>query len=247
MRNELVKFNFHGSELDVVRDGEDVWVSVRRVCEALGVDNTTQQSKLNAKPWARTTLLVAEFGSVGQRPTGAENKLSRELYLLHLDSLAMWLATIDAERVKEAVRPRVEDFQLHCAKVLRDHFFPRAIPVHAPAPALPAVVNGPILRDDTERRKLFAILARAAARSQNRTLQAVYGYVRRKYHAPSPFAVSLLFWETMHVDLEDLACGRVQLTTPRALRQSLEDLRQVSLFPATTLSLPRSAAKDRPN
>lgn len=29
MANELVKFNFHGNELDVVRDGEDVWVSVR--------------------------------------------------------------------------------------------------------------------------------------------------------------------------------------------------------------------------
>lgn len=43
--------------------------------------------------------------------------------MLHLDALPMWLATIEPSRVAAEARPRLERFQLECAKALRDHFF----------------------------------------------------------------------------------------------------------------------------
>jgi hypothetical protein len=109
----IVKFDFHGDMLDVVRDEAGVWVSVKRVCEPLSVDPDTQAKKLREKAWATTALktVVAEDGK------------TREMFCVALDSLPMWLATIEPSRVAERVRPKLGLFQRECARVLRDHFF----------------------------------------------------------------------------------------------------------------------------
>lgn len=103
----------HGGEIDVVRDEDGVWVSVRRVCEALGLDRKAQQEKLQARPWA----------TGGMKPLIGSDSKSREHYCLHLDALPMWLATIEASRVRAELRPRLELYQREAARVLREHFF----------------------------------------------------------------------------------------------------------------------------
>jgi len=116
---EIVQF--HGSALEAVRVDETVWVSVRRMCEALGLDESGQRQKLGDRartPWATT----------GMTPSVAEDGKIREVFCLDLDSVPMWLATIDASRVAEASRPKVILFQRECAKALRDHFTKRALP-----------------------------------------------------------------------------------------------------------------------
>ena len=65
---------------------------VKRVGEALGVTEQGQGVKLKGKPWATTTMIVAV----------AEDGKSRETFCLSLDSLPMWLATIEPARVKPA-------------------------------------------------------------------------------------------------------------------------------------------------
>jgi prophage antirepressor-like protein len=95
--SNIEKFRFHGDELDVVRQGEDVFVSVRRVCEALGVDHASQWTKLKAKPWACIVLIT----------THDESGRNQEASCIHLDSLPMWLATIDTNRVAVGVRESV--------------------------------------------------------------------------------------------------------------------------------------------
>lgn len=47
------------------------------------------------------------------------------MFAIHLDSLPMWLATIEASRVAEHVRSKLITYQKECARVLRDHFFGR--------------------------------------------------------------------------------------------------------------------------
>lgn len=116
---EIVQF--HGSALEAVRIEETVWVSVRRMCEALGLDAEGQRQKLSNRertPWAVACMTKA---------TGPDGK-NYESFCLDLDSVPMWLATIDASRVAEASRPKVILFQRECAKVLRDHFTRRALP-----------------------------------------------------------------------------------------------------------------------
>jgi hypothetical protein len=55
----------------------------------------------------------------------AQDGNERELVMLDLDTLPMWLATIDSGRVREDVRPKLAKYQRECARVLRDHFFQR--------------------------------------------------------------------------------------------------------------------------
>lgn len=108
--------SFHGDEIQAVREGERVFVVVKRLCEALDISHDAQTRRLADKgrcPWAVTTVMVA---------TGSDGK-PYEMLCLDLDSLPMWLATIDVGRVKFEAREKLVDYQCECARVLRDHFF----------------------------------------------------------------------------------------------------------------------------
>jgi phage antirepressor YoqD-like protein len=101
-----------------------VWVSVRRMCEALGLDEEAQRQKLvneERTPWA-TTFVTQAVALDGR---------NRLVFCLDLDSVPMWLATIDASRVRPESRAKIILFQRKAAKVLRDHFLapkPMALP-----------------------------------------------------------------------------------------------------------------------
>jgi hypothetical protein len=82
------------------------------VCDSLGVKADAQREKLKSKPWACTSIIDV------QDSTGRV----QELAMVDLESLPLWLATIDSNRVAELVRPKLVDYQKECARVLRDHF-----------------------------------------------------------------------------------------------------------------------------
>jgi phage antirepressor YoqD-like protein len=111
--------SFQGASLEAVRIDETVWVSVRRMCEALGLAFHGQYEKLSASertPWACVRVI---------RMHDASGRI-QEAFCLDLDSVPMWLATIDVSRVAEHIRPNVVLFQKEAARALRDHFFPPA-------------------------------------------------------------------------------------------------------------------------
>lgn len=113
MKNKIVKVEFHGGELEAVKKDGKVWVSVRRCCESLGIDDATQKEKLKTKEWA-TYGFIPSVGADGKR---------REQFMIDLDSFPMWLGTIEASRVREEIRPMLIAYQKKAARVLRDHFF----------------------------------------------------------------------------------------------------------------------------
>jgi len=116
MSSALVSVPFHGDTIEAIKDEHgEVWVSVRRVCDSLGIDESSQRQKLNSKKWA-TTVLITAVDARGSR---------RDTYVVHLDSLPMWLATIEASRVAEVARPKLEAYQIEAAKVLADVFLGR--------------------------------------------------------------------------------------------------------------------------
>lgn len=118
--NQIERFDFHGTELVVIPTDDGLFVSVKRVCEALGIDYTTQHVKLKTAPWATMGLI----------PTVAEDGKIRELFSVHLDTLPMWLGGIDSGRVAERVRPKLVLFQREAAKALANHFLrPKADPL----------------------------------------------------------------------------------------------------------------------
>lgn len=117
---------FHGDTLEAACDGQRVWVSVRRVCDVLGLAVQPQLTKLRGKRWATITTIV----------TVAEDGKRREVAAINLDALPMWLATVDASRVAEQARPALERFQLEAADVLREHFLGGKRAAAAPVPAV---------------------------------------------------------------------------------------------------------------
>lgn len=87
------------------------WVSVKHVCEALGIDTESQRKKLKSKPWTCSVMITAQVSGQG-----------RETYMIDRRTLTMWLATIDTNRVSEAARPTLEAYQLEAADALDRYF-----------------------------------------------------------------------------------------------------------------------------
>ena len=110
--NALVPFNFHGDTNDVVEKEGMLWVSVRRICEALGIDDRTQRRKLQSAAWARGVIMTS-------RDAKGRNQ---EVFLCDLDSLPIWFASITPSKVAPEVRDKLVLYQNEAARVLRDHF-----------------------------------------------------------------------------------------------------------------------------
>ena len=111
--HQIVEVDFAGGKLEAIFDGKDVWASVRRICETLGIQPHGQTEKLKTKAWACTQIICAH-------DTTGRNQ---DAFVIHLDSLPMWLAGINETKVAEAIRPMLVKYQKEAAKVLRDHFF----------------------------------------------------------------------------------------------------------------------------
>lgn len=110
--SELQIIEFEGDQLEAVEKGGEVFVSLTRLCDSLGLTTFTQSRKLEGKAWATTIMMKA---------VAADGK-TREVLGLHIDSVPMWLATINESKVAEHVRPKLRKYQLECARVLKDHF-----------------------------------------------------------------------------------------------------------------------------
>jgi hypothetical protein len=113
----------------------------------------------------------------------AEDGKEREMLFVHLDCLPMWLATIEASRVKEDVRPKLIAYQKECARVLRDHFFGRntdmGMLVREIVTQLPALIAASVksaidaaMKEESERALVDAnTIGRAGASFINRSLR----------------------------------------------------------------------------
>jgi hypothetical protein len=109
----LVQVEFHGDTIEAIFHKGKVWAGLKRLCESLGVDFAGQFTKLRQKPWARIEMISIR-DSAGRK---------QETCCVDLDTLPMWLATIDAGRVAESIRPKLEAFQCEAADALRQYFF----------------------------------------------------------------------------------------------------------------------------
>ena len=116
-RNSLVPFRFHGDALEVFHDEEAVWVAVRPVCRALGLDAKSQQRKLRRVAWAREKTIILP-DTTGQL---------RHTFMVDLDSVPPWLGSIRAGRVKPVLRPKLLLYQLEAVRTLRARFCPDSL------------------------------------------------------------------------------------------------------------------------
>ena len=97
----------------VVRDGE-VFVPIKPVCDAIGIDVDAQRNKLNADEFFNSvTAIITATGADGKR---------YEMYCIRLRDVYGWLATINPGKVAPEAREAVARYRRECYDVLYEHF-----------------------------------------------------------------------------------------------------------------------------
>lgn len=112
---EQREVTFYDDELTAVRaaDGQ-VYVSVRNMCRALGLNTQAQTRRIRRQPILDDGYEgVAIMATPGGQQRGA---------VLRVDLVPLWLSGIDTKRVKDGIRPKLERYQREAAKVLWDAF-----------------------------------------------------------------------------------------------------------------------------
>ena len=113
MQQQLIS-KINGVDIVTVdRDG-DVFVPIKPICVALGIEAAPQRDKLQKDEF---------FNSVGTIivSTGADGK-SYDMYALPLKFIYGWLATINPGKVSGEAREAVARYRRECYDVLYEHF-----------------------------------------------------------------------------------------------------------------------------
>ena len=97
----------------VDREGE-IFVPVKPVCEAIGIDVDAQRNKLNADEFFNSVTAIITA-------TGADGK-KYDMYCLRIRDVYGWLATINPGKVAPEAREAVSRYRRACYDVLYDHF-----------------------------------------------------------------------------------------------------------------------------
>jgi len=120
-------------------DPNETYVPIARLCERLGLDRATQERRVRAHAvLASGARTVAVEDGNGTRP----------MLCLRADLAPLWLVGIDAARVDEPARSRLELYQRECASALWQSFRPQGFgaedellpPRHEQSPAEQAYV-----------------------------------------------------------------------------------------------------------
>lgn len=116
MKTEIIKF--HESDIYCpIRDGQ-VYVAIKPICEALGIDAKSQRRSI------QNDKIYAQLGSL-MTSTGRDSK-QYEMYCLPLQYVFGWLMKIDSSAVKPESQGIVLSYQRECCDVLYRHFVEKA-------------------------------------------------------------------------------------------------------------------------
>lgn len=118
---EQREVDFYGDELTAVRaaDGH-IYVSVRHLCDALGLDRTAQVRRIK-----RQEILADAFkgGAILTPPSHkGVGGGTQQLGLIRVDVVPLFLTGVSTNSVRDEVRPKLERFQREAAKVLWEAF-----------------------------------------------------------------------------------------------------------------------------
>lgn len=111
----IVTVDFRGDTLFGFQEGENVFVGLKPIVEAMGLDWSAQLKRVKRDPILSEgmAMMATPFGRGGDQ----------EAICLKLDLVNGWLFTIMTDRIKdETVREKVITYQRECYRVLHDHF-----------------------------------------------------------------------------------------------------------------------------
>lgn len=115
MPNELEKIDFHGDAIFAFQDEEtgEIFVSVREICNSLGLNFSGQYTKLTSDPVYSESLRNIAI----QTPGGKQVQLCTSSNLVQ-----GWLFSIQTNRLKPEIREKHIAYKKECFKVLNNYF-----------------------------------------------------------------------------------------------------------------------------
>lgn len=113
MNHQLISIINGVDIVTVERDGE-IFVPIKPVCEALGIDAKAQRAKIQEDDF---------FASTGAIITSvAADEKAREMFCIRLRDVYGWLATINPGKVAPEAREAVSRYRRECYDALYEHF-----------------------------------------------------------------------------------------------------------------------------
>lgn len=100
-------------DIVVIQNGEKR-VAIKPICDAIGIDFSSQLQKIKSDPILGST--------VGMITTVGADEKSREMQTIPFKYVFGWLFQIDSRKVKEEARETVLRYQLECYEVLYNYF-----------------------------------------------------------------------------------------------------------------------------
>lgn len=104
----------NGVDIVTVDKDGDIYVPIKPICDALGIDHSSQVKHIKRNYILASTMVTLT--------TVAADEKEREILCLPVEFIYGWLFTIDAGQVAEARRESVAAYQLECHKALYEHF-----------------------------------------------------------------------------------------------------------------------------
>ena len=134
----LVQIPFHNTSLSALSDEGKPLVSLRHMCESIGIDYPSQLKRVKRSPWGNVVIMTT-LDTVGRQ---------FEMAMVNRRTMTMWLATIDPARLKnEDAKAYLALFQNEAADALDAYFHegvalnPRAIKYDEQARVLESLRN----------------------------------------------------------------------------------------------------------
>lgn len=109
---------FYGDDIIALQQLEpnETYVPIARLCETLGLDRAAQERRIRAH--------AVLAGGARVLPVESGNSVQRVL-CLRVDLLPLWLACVEAARVADEARPKLELYQRESASALWQAFRPQ--------------------------------------------------------------------------------------------------------------------------
>lgn len=112
-KKDIITIEFHGHNIETFKSEGSEWVSIRSICEGMGLDVQAQHRKLQKRQDKFNYSLKAMVAQDGK---------TREVQCIPVKKVPGWLFTLDADRVKPEAKQSVELFQAECFDVLYDYW-----------------------------------------------------------------------------------------------------------------------------
>ena len=113
MQQQLIS-KINGVDIVTVERDGDVFVPIKPICDALGIDSKVQRRKLQEDEFFSSTGVI-------MTSVAADDK-DREMYCIPLRDVYGWLATINPGKVAPEARGAVARYRRECYDVLYEHF-----------------------------------------------------------------------------------------------------------------------------